>query len=259
MATEPKTERGVWIFEFLNRKIGLVAGIVVVLAVGLAIAAPSIANDEQVNFDPTGEIYEIRDRADDVFDPISSVAGATFLVEEPDGADVLTREHLLAFKQRSDALRATTTEVQGQPLNTRLMTGVDLDLGIEIDGIYSIADAVDGALGAGGLEAATNDEVKATLTTLLAVEAPTAPLRFTLSNSARTSLNLTSAGMVEVWEAPAFTATLRYNFDSFDTDAGEDQQFLDSEAWLVESQTVLRDGNRVHPENATLGVWGLGI
>ncbi len=259
MANEPKSERGTWIFEFLNRRIGLVAGIVVVLAVGLAIAAPSIANDEQVNFDPTGEIYDIRDRADDVFDPASAVASATFLVEESDGADVLTREHLLAFKQRSDELRAATTEVQGRALNDRLLTGVDLDLGIEIDGIYSIADAVDSALGAGGLEAATADEVKVALGTLLAADSPTAPLRLMLSSSARTSLNLTSGGMVEVWESPAFTATMRYDFDSFDTDAGEEQQLLDSEAWLVQSQTILRDGHRVHPEDATLGVWGLGI
>ena len=46
--------------------------------------------------------------------------------------------------------------------------------------------AVDEALGAGGLEAATDDDVKAVLTELLAADAPTATLRTTLSSHERT-------------------------------------------------------------------------
>lgn len=259
MSSSKVPSRGNRLFEFLNRRIGVVSALVVVLAVGLAIAAPGIANEEQVNFSPTGEIYEISERAEEVFDPISSIAGATFLVEDPDGVDVLTRDDLLAFKERSDALREETKVVHDQPLNTRLVTGVDLDLGMEIPGIFSIADAVDEALGAGGLEAATDDDVKAVLTELLAADAPTAMLRTTLSSSARTSLTLTSRGIVEIWEAPAFVAALRYDYASFDSGAGEDQQLLDAEAWLIETQTVLRDGDRMLPADASLNVWGIGI
>ena len=257
--SKPNDPRGLRVFEFLNRRIGIVAGLIGVLAVALALAAPSIANDEPVNFDPTGEIYEIRDRALDIFDPVSSVAGAIYLVEDPDGIDVLTRDDLLEFKVRSDALRAETHDVQGQPLNARLETGVDVDLGIEIDGVYSIADAVDEALGAGGLAGATDDDVKAVLSELLASDAPTAGLRSTLSDSAHTTLSPVGSDVVEVWQSSAFIAMLRYNFDSFDTGAGDDQWSLDSEAWLIESQTVLRDGDEFLPENAELNVWGVGI
>ncbi len=259
MSSSKDTARGNWVFEFLNRRIGIVAALIVVLAVGLAIVAPGIANEEAVNFSPTGEIYEIAERAEDVFDPFGSVRPATFLVEDPDGVDVLTRDDLLEFKQRSDALRADTKDVQGQALNARLVTGSNLDLGIEVPGIYSIADAVDETLGAGGLEAATDDEVKAAITSLLASDAPTALLRTTLSSSARTSLNLTSGGIVEVWEAPAFTAMMRYDFNSFDGAASDEQQILDAEAWLIETQTVLRGGDRVLPADADINVWGLGI
>jgi predicted RND superfamily exporter protein len=259
MSSPEPTPRGNRLFEFLNRRIGVVSGLLVVLAVALAIAAPGIANEEAVNFSPTGEIYDIAERAEDVFDPFGSVRPATFLVEDPDGTDVLTRDALLEFKQRSDALRADTTEVQGLALNARLATGSDLDLGIEVPGIYSIADAVDEALGAGGLEAATDDEVKAAITELLASDAPTALLRTTLSSSARTSLNLTSAGIVEVWDAPAFTAMMRYDFNSFDGADSDEQQILDAEAWLIETQTVLRGGNRLLPADADINVWGLGI
>ncbi len=251
--------RGNRVFEFLNRRIGVIATLVVILAVALAFAGPSIANDEQVNFDPTGEIYDIRDRAEDVFDPVSSIAGATFLVEDPDGIDVLTRDDLLLFKERSDALRAETKEVQGEELNDRLVTGVDLDLGIEIEGIFSIADAVDQALAPGGLEAATDDEVKVVLSQLLAADAPTAPLRFTFGTAARTSLATIGNEIVEVWESPAFTAELRYDYDSFAGAETEDQQMLDAEAWLIETQTVLRGGDRLLPRDPDLNVYGIAI
>lgn len=42
-STRPST-RGHWVFEFLNRRIGVVTGLIVLVAVGLAVAAPSIAN-----------------------------------------------------------------------------------------------------------------------------------------------------------------------------------------------------------------------
>ncbi len=48
-------QRGYRFFEFVNRRIGVISSIVVVLPVVLAVAAPSIANEELVNFDPTGE------------------------------------------------------------------------------------------------------------------------------------------------------------------------------------------------------------
>ena len=254
---EHDPQRGYGIFEFINRRIGIIAGIVVILALVLAVIAPSIANEEQVNFDPTGEIFDIGNRVEDVFTPDSAVAAALFLVEHPDGADVLTRDHLLDFKNRSDALRADTSTVLEAPLNERLKTGVDVDLGIEIDGIFSIADAVDGAL-PGGLEAATEDEVKAALSVLLDPNSPTAPLAFTLSSAATQVLVPDAEGVVAVWEAPAFTASLRYDAKAFESD-NETEELIDTETWLIEAQTTLRDGQTRLGEDASLNVWGVAI
>ena len=250
-------DHGYAFFEFVNRRIGLIASVVVVLALALAIVAPSIANDEAVNFDPTGEIYDIAERVEDVFTPESAVASALFLVEHPDGADVLTREHLLEFKNRSDSLRSSTATVLGDPLNSRLQTGVDVDLGIEIDGIFSIADAVDAAL-PGGLEASNDDEVKAVLSVLLAPDAPTAPLGFTLSSAATQVLVPGEGGVIPVWEAPAFSASLRYDANAFEAET-EAQEIIDIETWLIEAQTVLRDGAVRLAENASLNVFGVAI
>ncbi len=254
---EQDVRRGYGVFEFVNRRIRIISAVVVLLALVLAVLAPSIANEEQVNFDPTGEIFDIAERVEDVFTPDTAVAGALFLVEHPDGADVLTRDHLLDFKSRSDALRADTSTILDAPLNSRLVTGVDVDLGIEIDGIFSIADAVDAALPS-GLEGSTDDEVKAAISALLAPDSPTAPLAFTLSSAASQVLVPGADGVVPVWEAPAFTAQLRYDAKAFDAEVEADE-LIDTETWLIATQTVLRDGQARLTENADLNVWGIAV
>ncbi|MFW2383368.1 MAG: MMPL family transporter, partial [Acidimicrobiales bacterium] len=147
--------------------------------------------------------------------------------------------------------------VDDLPLNARLATGVDVDLGIEFDGIFSVADAVDDVL-PNGLEGASEDEVKAALSTLLAPDSPLAGLRFTLSSAASQVVVPNADGVIEVWEAPAFNASVRYDPNSFAADT-EAEEITKTEAWLIEAQTVLRDGDVPFAENASLNVWGVAI
>lgn len=250
-----RPDRGYRVFEWVNRRIGFVAIAVVVLALALGMLGPIVANEEEANFSPTGELYTIEQRVEDVFDPETSIVAATFLVEDPDQFDVLTQEALLTWQRRADLLRADTSEVQGRPLNARLVTGVDLDLGIEIDRIFSIADVVDAQL-PNGLAGATDADVKLVLAALLDDEAPTASLRGTLGNPT-SELTEIRGEPTPIWRAPAFAAQLRYDWDSF---AGVDlEKALNAEAWLVEAQTVLRGGQRSLPGNAALNVWGVAI
>ena len=246
-------------FGYLNRRIGRVAALLVGLAIILGVVGPLVANDEQVNFSPSGSLYETADRAGDVFESSSPIAGAFFIIEDPEGDDVLTRDVLLLWKQRSDRLRAATREVDGLPLNQRLVTGVDLDLGIEIEGIYSIADAVDEALPS-GLEGATAGEVKVALSALLAADAPTAGLRGLVSQL-RTQEPATVGGQViDGWKAPAFFAQLRYDWASFGgPGVSDEEQALNAEPWLIEVQTELRDGHKELPRDAEIDVYGVGI
>lgn len=245
--------------EFLNAHAGPITGLLVVAAIVLGFTASSFANDEQVSFEPTGSIYDIRDRVDEVFDPDAALGEAVFLIEDPDGVDVLTRDSLLEFKRRSDTLRNDTTTVLGRPLNARLVSGVDVDLGLEVHGIFSIADAVDAALAPGGLADADDDQVKAALAELLDPAAATAGLRSMLGSVAGTSLTSGGSGVNTTWVSPAFTALVRYDYDSFATAADEDQQVLDSESWLVAGQTVLRGGSKQLTPDAAINVWGIGI
>lgn len=62
----PKTYR---LFEWINNHIGLVATVAIVLGLALGAIGPLVANDEDVNFSPSGELYEIEERVEDIFTP----------------------------------------------------------------------------------------------------------------------------------------------------------------------------------------------
>ena len=152
-------------------------------------------------------------------------------------------------------MRSSTKDVQGLPLNTRLATGVDLDLSLEIDGIFSIADVVDAELPA-GLEGASNRDVKETLAAILADDASTVGLRGTLGKA--TSERPDIEGGSAIWRAGAFTSQLRYDLGSFEGATDEDQ-LIEAEGWLIEAQTVLRGDVRRLAGDAELNVWGIAI
>ncbi len=247
------------LFEWINRRIGRIGLVVVVMAVGLGIVGPMVANEEDVNFSPTGDIYDVQERAEDLFQEESSTASAIFLVEDPRAeegvdADVLTADLMRLWKQRQDNLRVADKDVLGLALSDRLVSGVDPELGISIDKIFSIVDVVDAAL-PNGLASATDRDVKETLADLFAEDSPQAGLRATLAG-ARIDPNADEG--FPIWRAPALTAQLRFDLSGF-AGADVEARFIESEAWQIEAQTVLRDGHRRLSPDADLNVWGIGI
>ena len=176
---------------------------------------------------------------------------ALFLVEGPDGSDVLTRSALLEWRTNSESLRAATREVRGDPLKSHLALVFNTDFNAQVDGVYSIADAVDAEL-AGGLESATDADVKVALDTVLALGAPTAALRGTMSRLGTVTPGTVAGRDIEVWESPAFQALLLYDIDTFeitttstDPNVIEQERFLEAQRWLREVQTELR-GDQVN-------------
>ncbi len=194
----------------------------------------AVADDTEPSFAPTGEIYTTQDRVEDVFESSSPVRGAVFIAEAASGDDVLTRDALLELKLNQEALRTHEDSQQ------YLMTAFSRDLGIEIDGVYSVADAVDEHL-PGGLEAATDADVKLALADLLADDSPMSALRFLLSTTSTEREPTTIDGQtVVVWKSSAFFVNVRYNIDEFPEPETEDGPNLDAESWLRDAQTLLR-------------------
>jgi uncharacterized protein len=233
-----KPQRANALAEWINRHgMPLAAGILVA-AVVLSVITPLVANDAEPSFDPKGEIYDTRDRVEEVFATTSPIRQASFIVESASGGDVLTRDALLEFRRNQEAVLADAEA------RSHLASGFDRRLGIPVDGMFSIADAIDAAL-PGGLEAATEGEVKVALGALLADEAPTSSLRFLLSTTSTAREPTTIDGeTVVVWTSPAFLARLLFDIDTFDPDRavesfGETTN-LASEEWLRAVQTQLR-------------------
>jgi len=174
---------GTKFFEWMNRRYRLVTVGVLVLAVLMAGVFSAIGSEDEPQFDPSGEIYDTAQRVEDAFDVTTGFQTFAFLIEDEGGADILTRNALLEWKTNAESLRAETRDVRGAALNSHLATVFNTDFGVEIDGVYSLVDAVDAEL-AGGLEGATDADVKAALDVVLALDSPTATLRSTLSRLA---------------------------------------------------------------------------
>ena len=235
------------IFEFIGRNIRWIVLVALVLTIPITVLAGN-GETEEPDFAPSGEIYDTLDLvADDRLQPTEPVAQALFIVEAPDGGDVLTRDALLEWKTNADALRADPPPLDDDD-EPHLATQFDFDLGVEIDGVYSVADAVDEQLRADGLSdgladpETTDADVKLALATLFAEDAPTTQLRFTLSQLVTSRSGSAGGEQLVIWEAPAFTSTVVYDVESFDPDDSlEDSEHgIEIEEWLREVQTTLR-------------------
>lgn len=247
-------------FDWVNRRIVRITAVAMVVTLGLAFVADALGSTEEPDFDPSGAIYDTAERAQDVFTSTEGFQTSVFLVEGPNDTDVLTRDAMLEWKTNSAALLASSRVFRDDPMNSHLATSFNTDFDTEIDGLYSVVDAVDSQL-PGGLEAATDADVKVALDAVFAAGAPTANLRTTMSHLATVTPATVAGQQIELWESPAFQGFVLWDIDSFEvtTDAAvgsEEHDFeksLEAQRWLREVQIELRGDQ----ENYT--ALGLGI
>ncbi|GJM37687.1 MAG: hypothetical protein DHS20C19_10540 [Acidimicrobiales bacterium] len=232
-------------FEWINGHTKWVTiGVIVLTIVGAPLAAGRSQDDP--NFDPTGEIYDTLDLVDGRFQNASPIEGALFIVEAR-GNDALTRDVLLEFKQNTDALR------DDDALSADLGTQFRGDLGVEVDGVFSLADEVDAAL-SNGLEGATDADVKIALAEILGEGAVGSPLRSTLSQRSTSRIGTVQGADTVVWESPAFTAAVAIDLTDLGG-RGDETGFsgpgLDAEEFLRDVQRALQGDQDTY---RTLGV-----
>lgn len=132
--------------------------ILAILAISAALAVPllTMAPDESASTEPSGAVFDARDKINDRF------AGSVFqtgLIAVPEGGDALAAAPLRALLDAGDRLREDTD------LGPTLFSWYSVDGDIEAAGPLGLAELVDAELTrsgvVGGLGAATDADVKA--------------------------------------------------------------------------------------------------
>ncbi len=210
------------IYDWIGRHVRSVTALALVLVIGLAVGGSFVADDSEPAFDPEGEIFTTLERADATLHSDSSISQASFLVEAPDG-NALAPDAIREWYAAEQRVRADATHAG------HLVDSFDADTGTSTPGIFSIGDVVNDSL-AGGITGATDAEIAAAVTAVLNPDAPTADIRFSLSESTTTT---TAVDGTLNWVAPAFIANVTYDSNTFSS-------YLDTELWLREVQADLQ-------------------
>ncbi len=126
-----------WLGNTLEHRSGLVIALIVIITICLMYPFSQMAPEEQASDNPTGnDIVQLSDHIEDTF--LLDVFWVGFIVEAHEG-DVLTREKLAELYERTEALKQSD-------LAEYLYVFYDEAAGMTIEGIYTIADAVNEAL-----------------------------------------------------------------------------------------------------------------
>lgn len=222
------------VIDRIDRHFRGIAVIVVVAAVILGLFAGAFADTEEPNYDPAGEVYETADRVDDLFGATTSIRKATFLVDRVGGGPVLTGEAAAELATNSARARVDAN-------NTRhLVSTVDHDFGMPIDGVRSVADELAHVLG-DRLASAPQGELSTALDQVLDDPETGTGMRFTLAPFDE-----------EPIDTPAFQVVAFYDVTTFDGETSDDRE-LAAEEWLRELQTDLRG------DQESMRVVGVGI
>ena len=255
--------RGNPIFEFVGdhgKALGWISVIVAVVlggaGFGVRLSDKLENGPDQPAFDPGGEIYDLQDRAVERFDPATEILRSVFFVEALDSptGDVLTRNALLEFVTNAETVEADTES------QLHLTSTFDNELGVPIDGVFSIAHALDDRL-PGGLEVATDADVKRELALILDDASELSSLRSTLSQLATSTVEDIDGETITVWRSPAFQAQLAYLRESFEIDKPDSdledfveyQYAREGEIWMRDVQDMLRG------DQQDISVLGLAI
>ena len=252
------------IFQAMVTRLGWVTGILVVVSILLVAAGVSLAPDKDASFNPSGEEFDTAELVGRIFRP--STTELLFLVEDAE-TDALDMDTLREWYRNSQELRASAD------LSDEMSNYFEDALGLTVSGIYSIADAVDAELRAAGvpdgLEAASNDQVKQALNSLLAEDQQTALFRDQLSVHSEKIRASVDGREIDLWTSPAFLTSVRVDHASFpvaledkndpsertdsqqeDIDEERDQEI---EKYARDAQDVLRGDEQFYR------AWGVAI
>ena len=240
----------------------LIGGVLLLTAL-LLIPFYTMAPEGEASQNPGGQVYDLQDDVDERFE--SEIHGSGWIFESRDG-DILTRDALLEIATNSQLLREADSRgelaPEGLPEQPYLMRRFDPDTNRLVDGISSLADAVDTVFRADprlpeSLAAATDEQVKFVIHQLFANPA-SAGLRESLSIKATSEKRTVLGQEIDWWVSPAFvTFTISDNQKlgggTQQIGLGSDDTILDKEAYNRNIQTILRG------DEISYRAWGIAI
>lgn len=240
----------------------LIGGVLLLTAL-LLIPFYTMAPEGEASQNPGGQVYDLQDDVDQRFE--SEIHGSGWIFESRNG-DILTRDALLEIATNSQLLREADSRgelaPEGLPEQPYLVRRFDPDTNRFVDGISSLADAVDGVFRADprlpeSLAAATNEQVKFVIHQLFANPA-SAGLRESLSVKVTSEKRTVLGQEIDWWVSPAFvTFTIsdkqKLGGGTQQIGLGSDDTVLDKEAYNRNIQTILRG------DEISYRAWGIAI
>ncbi|MBI4305744.1 MAG: MMPL family transporter [Chloroflexi bacterium] len=229
----------------------------------LVIPMVLLKNEEQASQDPAGEVFELRRKLNETFSP--SIDFVPFVVESRTG-DMLTAAALQELFQNEAKLRDLDRQrglsAGGLPKQPYLFTSVDPDSGIRIDGVYTLADAVndrlqrDSRLGA-SLATAGDEQVKVAVHRVLSNPSTRGFLN-SLSVKSTSEARTIGGETIDWWVSPALVDGVRADNEKLgggglEIGLGGDETVLNKERFARQVQEVMRGR-----ENA-YRLWGIAI
>jgi hypothetical protein len=216
--------------------------------------------ETEASQEPAGEVFELRDDIDERFE--SEIHGAGWIFESRTG-DILTRNGLLEILENSQAVRDADNRgelgPEHLPAQPYLINRVDPDTGRTIDGIDTLADAVDEVFRADprlapSLGDATDEQVKLVIHTLFS-DPRSAGLREVISIKATSEPRTVLGQEIVWWTAPAILAfnladNQKLGGGTQQIGLGADETAIGKEEFNRNVQEIL-SGDQVHNR-----VWG---
>jgi len=249
--------------EFAASNSRKLIGGILLLTVSLLIPFYTMGPEGEASQNPGGQVYDLQEDVDDRFE--SEIHGSGWIFESRSG-DILTRDSLLEIVTNSQLLREADARgelaPEGLPEQPYLVQRYDADTNRVVDGISSLADAVDDVFRADqrlpeSLAAATAEQVKFVIHQLFANPGSTG-LRESLSIKATSEKRTVIGEEIDWWVSPAFVAfTLSDNQKlgggTQQIGLGSDDTVLGKEAYNRNIQTILRG------DEISYRAWGIAI
>ena len=238
--------------DFLTRRSGWTIAIILALTAVLLIPAFLMRPTEQASQDPGGPVFDLQELVNDRFATRFHIY--SFIVEDRQG-DILRQAPLWELYQNERALRESD-------LKGYLFSGYDVDSGRRLQGIFTIADAVQALLSLDPrtnitLETATDAQVKEAVARILGSPAGEF-LRASLSKDATSRTIMVDGREVVEWRAKALSVFLAADNEKLgggplSIGLTNDATALEKERFGRRTQEILRG------QQDSYRLWGLAI